>query len=85
MLFRSVAGLAGCSAVTWHKEGASTAATDEDLHACQREAQAQMARLYGPPLPVQGSPIDPRFGPDTLRPSPADRLLQEQQVRRELV
>lgn len=75
------AGLAGCGTVAWQKAGADDATANQDLHVCQREAQAHMARIYGPPLPVQGTPVDPRFGgPEVLRPSPADRLLQEQQA-----
>lgn len=73
-------GLAGCGAVEWRKPGADEAALTQDLHSCQREAQVNISRLYGPPMPVQGPLVDPRYGAEPLRPTPADRMLQEQQA-----
>ena len=74
------AGLSGCGSVDWVKPGADEATVTQDLHACQREAQVTLSRLYGPPMPAQSLGVDPRFGIESPRPSPADRMLQEQQA-----
>ena len=74
------AAAAGCGSVVWQKAGVDEAGTAQDLRSCQREAQVNITRLYGPPVPAQSLGVNPRFGIESPRPSPADRMLQEQQV-----
>lgn len=76
LLFFAVA-LASCAEVRWQKAGSEDAALAQDLLACRKTAQERTNRMYGPP--VLSSP-DPRFGPDAMRPGPAERLMSEEQA-----
>jgi hypothetical protein len=77
LLFLAVALLASCGEVRWQKAGPEDAALAQDLSACRKLAQERITRMYGPPVL---SSHDPRFGPDTTRPGPAERQMSEEQA-----
>jgi hypothetical protein len=77
LLLLPALALLSCTPVEWHKYSGNEA-LDQDLSACRKQAQDRINGMYGAPTP---SSLDPRFGADNSRPSPADRqLLQAQAV-----
>jgi hypothetical protein len=71
--------LAGCGEMRWAKPDGDASALARDETNCRAAARESVQRQYGSPVPAYGR-SDPRFGPDTGQPSPADRQLLESQA-----